>query len=127
MKRSGTISILRQGEVFSDADTRRVAVVSALTAARLWPGETAVGKRFRRGPENAALIEVVGVAADVRASRLEQPAGPIAYLPYWQASSAPVSFSARTTISLSVKTPADVVTVMSGFRAAVPYCNTPPD
>jgi predicted permease len=110
---------IRQGDVFNDADARRVAVVSALTAARLWPGQDAVGKRFRRGPDNAPLIEVVGVAADVRASRLEQPAEPIVYMPYWQVPAGPLSFSAKTTISLSVMTGADMAAVTSGFRAVV--------
>jgi putative ABC transport system permease protein len=110
---------IREGQTFGDADTRRVAVVSASTAARLWPGESAVGKRFRQGPDTSAPIEVVGVAADVRASRLEQPAGLIVYVPYFQAPAAQLSFSARASVSLSVERTADLGTVTAGVRRVV--------
>jgi predicted permease len=110
---------IREGQTFNDTDTRPVAVVSASTAARLWPGGKPVGKRLRYGPDNLPPYEVVGVAADVRTSRLEQPAGPTVYVPYWQATAAQVSFSARTSVSLLVKTPADVRTVTSGLRRVV--------
>jgi predicted permease len=102
---------IQRGQVFTDTDARPVAVVSASTAARLWPGQEAIGKRFRRGPDNSPPIEVVGVAGDVRASRLEQPAGFMVYVPYWQA---PVS-----QVSLSVKATADAATVASGMREVI--------
>ncbi len=48
-------------------DTPLVAVVSETTAARLWPGQDAVGRRFRSGSgPTASMITVVGVAADAR-------------------------------------------------------------
>jgi putative ABC transport system permease protein len=102
---------IHRGQVFADPDTRPVAVVSAATAVRLWPGENAVGKRFRRGPDNSPPIEVVGVAADVRATALEQPAGLVVYVPYWQAP--PAQFS------IALQTSADVQTVASAMRDVV--------
>jgi predicted permease len=97
-----------RGQAFSDTDIRPVAVISESTAARLWPGENAVGKRFRRGPDTSAPIEVVGVAADVRATRLDQPAGLIVYLPFWQAP--------PTQFSIALRTPADPQRVASAIR-----------
>jgi len=41
---------LRKGRVFGESDrTRQVALVSALAAERIWPGQDVIGKRFRLG------------------------------------------------------------------------------
>jgi putative ABC transport system permease protein len=99
------IAIVR-GHPFAEIDARPVAVVSESTATRLWPGEDAVGKRLRRGPDSLPPLEVVGVAADVRASRLEQPAGPIVYLPFWQAPPAQFSLAVKTNVGVEATTAA---------------------
>ena len=91
---------IQRGRVFGEEDSRPVAVVSASTAVQLWPGD-AIGKRLRRGPDTSAPIEIVGVAADVRASRLDQPAGPIVYLPFWQVPTSQVSLGVRTISDLA--------------------------
>jgi putative ABC transport system permease protein len=61
------ISLIR-GRVFeeSDVNSRRIAVISDNLAARLWPGEDAVGKHFRTSLAANALFEVIGV---VKASK----------------------------------------------------------
>jgi len=92
---------IQRGRVFGEEDSRPVAVVSASTAVQLWPGQDAIGKRLRRGPDTSAPIEIVGVAADVRASRLDQPAGPIVYLPFWQVPTSQVSLGVRTISDLA--------------------------
>jgi predicted permease len=109
----------RHGRIFGDTETRPVAVVSASTAAHIWPGQNVVGKSFRRGPESSPPIEVVGVVADVRASRLEQPAGLTVYEPYVQATAAQFGFLAGITVSLALQTSADTTIVASGFRRVV--------
>jgi putative ABC transport system permease protein len=50
-----------------------VAVVSRAMAARLWPGRSALGQRFKLGGvlSKQPWIEVVGVAGDVRSRALE--------------------------------------------------------
>lgn len=56
---------LLKGRVFAATDgaaDARVAVVSAATARRLWPGEEAVGQSIRIGGDP---VQVVGVVADV--------------------------------------------------------------
>jgi predicted permease len=76
---------VRQGRVFEDADReRQVALVSALTAERLWPGQNPVGKRFKVGDPDGPFIEVTGVVGDVRSIGLDKPPSMTVYLPYWQ-------------------------------------------
>jgi predicted permease len=58
------------GRDFSAADTLDappVAIVSQATAHRLWPGQDAVGRRFRTTVAGANVaVAVIGVAADAR-------------------------------------------------------------
>jgi putative ABC transport system permease protein len=62
--------------------TSAVAVVSESAARAFWPGERAVGKRFRRiGDERPdPWITVVGVAGDIREDGLHKPPKPYVYL-----------------------------------------------
>lgn len=67
------ISMLR-GREFSEADTSanaRVAVVSASTARRFWPGQDALGKHIRLDGQKD-WCTIVGVASDVRSYDLRQ-------------------------------------------------------
>jgi hypothetical protein len=62
------VSII-DGRPFTDADREdapRVAVITESVARRLWPHESAVGKRLREGEDHTpdSLITVVGVARD---------------------------------------------------------------
>ena len=76
---------LRQGNIFEDTDRdRKVAIVSALTAARLWPGQSPVGKRFKVGDPDGPFVDVVGVVGDVRSVGLDKPPSMTIYFPYWQ-------------------------------------------
>jgi predicted permease len=106
---------LRSGRVFTEADgARRVAVISASTAEQLWPGRNPIGRHFRRGPDNLPLIEVVGVAADVRASSLEKRAMFTVYVPYWQ-----FPINQVNQVSLAVKTAIDPLALSSPIRQAI--------
>jgi len=72
------------GRDFAEADrgtTDRVAVVSRAFADRFWPGERAVGKRFWMGriAPDAPLVEVAGVAEDVRQYALADDPVPMVY------------------------------------------------
>ncbi len=58
------------GRVFTENDRgHNVAIVSESAARRVWPGESAVGKRYgpsgRLNPKPEDLIEVIGIVADV--------------------------------------------------------------
>jgi predicted permease len=65
---------LLQGRTFSAVDTkgaRTVAVVNKALAARLWPGEDPLGRRFRSSAEPDAPLEVIGVVPNAKYRRDE--------------------------------------------------------
>jgi putative ABC transport system permease protein len=65
--------------------TLLTAMVSARLAHRLWPGESAVGKRLRRPGDGEPWWEVVGVAGNVRYDGLTDEGGFDVYLSSLQA------------------------------------------
>jgi predicted permease len=77
------IPLLRGRAIEARDAGRPVAVVSARTAARLWPGRDPLGRRFTTG-SRVGKVEVIGVVEDVSSSRLEQGPTLIAYVPYWE-------------------------------------------
>jgi len=77
-----------EGRSFTDADTRvspRVAIVTEGVARRLWPNQSAIGKRMRSGDDHAidSLITVVGVVKDFH-YRLHRESTPTVFKPYQQ-------------------------------------------
>jgi len=78
-----------EGRAFDAAvdrdSTLLAAVVSARLAERLWPGESAIGRRLRRPAPDQPWWEVVGVAGDVRQESLTDAAGFDVYLSSLQA------------------------------------------
>ena len=110
-----TMSIpLHSGRLFDDTDAQRpVAVVSALTARRVWPGQDPIGKRFRLGSPKALLIEVIGVVGDIHGVSLSDEPTPTVYLPFWQR-----SFN-RNRLYVVVKTSGEAATAAPIVRRAV--------
>ena len=85
------------GELFPETDANRsVAVLSAAMASRAWPGESAIGKRFRLFAQPSRLVEVIGVVGDVRNMGFEAGRSSTVYLPYWQGFLGATSFAVRT-------------------------------
>jgi len=82
---------LKQGRMFTADDRRggpRVAVLSETAARSLFPGQSAVGKRFvccEGSPTDPMWKTVVGVVGDVRKQGPEQPPLADFYLPADQA------------------------------------------
>jgi predicted permease len=109
-----TMSIpLREGRIFAYSDgKRRLAIVSALTGDRLWPGQNPLGKRFKVGDPDGPFIEVLGVVGDVRTVSLDRPPSMTVYLPYWQQR----TFGGP---SLGVKTAVDPLSVSSSIRRVI--------
>lgn len=66
------------------AGTPPVAVVDELFAARMWPGQRAVGQTFEWFRQPGVRIEVVGVAAAVRHRGYGEPARETVYRPHAQ-------------------------------------------
>jgi predicted permease len=82
---------LLQGRDFTDADNSTVpavAVVSADFAAQYWPGENAIGKRFRRGSptdkETKPWLTIVGVVPATLKGQFESRTWPQTYVCYLQ-------------------------------------------
>jgi predicted permease len=86
---------LVRGRAFEAADRqKRVGILSAATAERLWPGENPLGKKFRDGA--SPYCEVVGVAGDVRANGLQKAPTLTMYFPYWQKDQRNMTLAVRT-------------------------------
>lgn len=71
-----------EGRDFDDRDqpkTQSVAVINQRMAEMLWPGETAIGKRFFVGTENRDELEVVGVVKTGKYRSLAEEPKPYIY------------------------------------------------
>ncbi len=80
---------LRAGRSISPADGRpgqEVAVVTAAFTRRFWPGESAIGKRFRFLTANrpGPWLEVIGECADFLENPTLPAPAPMAFIPYEQ-------------------------------------------
>src|SRR5262245_34540382 len=68
---------LRKGRFFNAQDNQaavRVTIINETMARRFWPGEDALGKRFKLGPAQSTnpWLTVVGVVGDMRRQSLER-------------------------------------------------------
>jgi predicted permease len=93
---------LRKGRSFNAQDNQGsvpVTIINETMAHRFWPGEEALGKRFKLGPAQSPnpWLTVVGVVGDMRRQSLERE--PIAqiFLPYLQNSERRMNLLIRTT------------------------------
>jgi predicted permease len=76
--------------------TQRVVVVNQRMAQTVWPGETAIGKRFFIGPESRDAIEVVGVVKTGKYRSLAEDPRPLFYYPLSQRRPSAVTLVMRT-------------------------------
>jgi putative ABC transport system permease protein len=89
---------LLEGRIISDFDrreTRRVAVINEAMARHFWPGQSALGKRFRLAVEND-YREVVGVCANSVVFQMGEQPQMIAYLPLEQNYQSALALDVRT-------------------------------
>jgi putative ABC transport system permease protein len=82
------------------------AVVNETFAARMWPGEEAIGRRVSIGGADGPWITVVGVARDIKYNALAEDPTPMLYLPWGQHGGGDVVLHVRAT-------PARAVTIAS--------------
>jgi predicted permease len=104
---------LLQGRTFSEQEMKEqtpVAVINEAMAARCWPGESALGKRFRGGA-TSSFYEVVGIVKSVRSLRLSQVDGPYFY--------EAVKPANRLEMKILVRTQTNPRTLISPLREAV--------
>ncbi len=101
------------GRAFDDGDdvgAEPVAVVNRTLAERFWGGsDQALGKRLRMTDDE--WRRVVGVAADVKYSRIDEGSRPYVYLPFFQAY--------RANMMLHARGPAPIDVVVAQARAGV--------
>jgi predicted permease len=92
-----------------DAAAGPVAIVNEHFARRFWPGQEAIGRRFRA---QGAWRTVVGVARAGKYNRLDEGAWPFFYLPYAQGVS-------ERDLSVAVRTAGDPAGLARAVQAAI--------
>jgi predicted permease len=78
---------LVKGRWLADTDrpgTLDVALINEAMARKYWPGEEALGKRFRQGPPTRPWITVVGIVGDVRHNGVTDEVKPKFYRAFTQ-------------------------------------------
>jgi putative ABC transport system permease protein len=92
---------LLQGRDFNEqdrADAPPVIIVNRTMAERLWPGESALGKRIRVNLPPTQWQQVVGVVEDVRNEGLEGEAAWQTYLPWLQSEQGSLAMVVRSRV-----------------------------
>jgi predicted permease len=118
---------VREGRGLEESDDENAlpaAVVNETMARSFWPGESALGKRFKVGPPDspAPWLTVVGVVEDVRQMASDEPVKAEMYVTYHQAAryfwrpSAPNFFAPR---DLVVRTSVAPTSLAPAVREAV--------
>lgn len=109
---------LLEGRLFNDLDDGErppVAIISREMARRFWPGESAVGKRIRRGTNpDKPWLTVAGVVGDVYDEAIGGGFGNTLYIPHAQSPK-----SANPTVHLLVRTAVEPTSVAEAVRRAV--------
>ena len=101
---------LRSGRVFQESDREHgVTIVGESTARKIWPGENPVGKNVHFGEPTAPVMEVIGVAGDVRGNGLQKVPQQVLYIPYW--------YRGRNATSVVVRTGMDPKSIAGVVRA----------
>jgi len=85
---------LRRGRFFDrteGGESRPVAIVNEMMSRQYWPGQDAVGRRFKIGDpdSNVPWVTIVGIVGDVRQMGLDAPVKAEMYLPYPQVTDQP--------------------------------------
>jgi putative ABC transport system permease protein len=111
---------LRQGRYFTNADNENslpVAIVNEQMARQYWPGENALGRRFKiGGPDtDRPWTTIVGIVADVRQMGIDEPVKAEMYLPNRQITHNPW-FIPR---DLAIRTTGDPMSLVGSVRQVI--------
>lgn len=91
---------IREGRDFAwndSPESPRVAILNETAARRLWPGESAIGKRVVRGAGGSReYFEVIGIVSDAKVRTLGEDARPQIYRSFGQDYSPMMHILART-------------------------------
>ncbi|MGA3205119.1 MAG: FtsX-like permease family protein, partial [Bryobacteraceae bacterium] len=103
---------LEAGRVFEESDRKHgVAIIGESTARKIWPGENPIGKRVSFGEDNAPMMEIIGIAGDVRGNGLQKAPQQVLYIPYW--------YRGNRSTALVIRTGMDPASIAAGVRTAV--------
>ena len=107
---------LREGRLFDDRDAGGAppsVIVNRAFVDRYFPGETAIGRRIKRGtlPAPFPWLTIVGVVENVKHRSVLSPAAPTIYLPHSQ--------TPEGSMTLVVKSRATDSVAAANIRAAV--------
>lgn len=105
--------------VDDDETGRMVAVINESMAARYWPGQDALGKRFHLGTLDQPWIEVVGVVRDVRRNAVVEDPRAEMYLPHAQFVRAKDGGAPQRAMTLVVRSDGDPLTLLPLVREQV--------
>jgi len=116
---------LRRGRFLDRNDrgeSRPVAIVNETMARQYWPGQDAVGKRFKIGDPDSPVpwVTIVGIVGDVRQMGLDAPVKAEMYLPYSQVADQPW-FAPRDLVVRTSVEPMSVVAAVKREIAAVDH------
>jgi hypothetical protein len=107
------ISLLA-GRIFDARDrsaSAPVAIVDAVLARRLWPGQSAIGQRLRWIRQPDVAVEVVGVVASIRHGGPDAEPKPTIYRPHTQ--------YVRGTMTLVAESAGEASTIAPALKSAV--------
>ncbi|MCU1313942.1 MAG: permease, partial [Acidobacteriaceae bacterium] len=90
---------------------RNVAVISRRAAQAAWPGQSALGKTFRRGLGEGDPITVIGIVADVHAVDLSKAPPAMVYVP--------LTFRSDRTGSFVLRASTDPAALADAIRRAL--------
>jgi putative ABC transport system permease protein len=91
---------LAEGRDIAERDRGRpVVVISAGLAAKVWPGQDALGRKLSNGSDES--MDVVGITPDIRSTSLDHDPVSIMYIPYWQRPQPSGSILVRTAMDPS--------------------------
>ena len=112
---------LRQGRYFDERDNAQaipVAIINETMAREYWPGENALGRRFKLGDpddKESPWRQIVGIVADVRQMGLDEPVKAEMYFPYEQVKDE----SFYTPRDLVIRTNGDTSNLVGPVRQAI--------
>ena len=112
---------LRQGRFFDQNDNEQsipAAIINETMARQYWPGENAIGRRFKLGDPNdkeSPWRQIVGIVADVRQMGLDEPVKAEMYFPYQQVKDEPF----YTPRDLVIRTNGDTSSLVGAVRGVV--------
>ena len=101
----------RDFQVTDNASAPLVAIVNEAAARHYWPGENAVGKRFRKGRADGPAVQIVGVAKTAKYLFVAEPPQEFVYFPFRQ--------EPRGEMTLLMQTSGPSVTGVTPLKEAV--------